>query len=77
MNMFLNLIPWNVTKTETTSIVIVPTPATDMPYAVTACIITGGVASCLPAISRIMLKKPTTVPLIISSVSGKKTEDHG
>jgi hypothetical protein len=77
MNMYISPIPWNARKTETASIVIVPTPAVSMPYVATACIITGGVASCRHATSLIMLKKPMTVPLIISSVYGKKTRGHG
>jgi len=77
MNIYISLIPWNVIKTETTSIAIAHTPAANIPSAATACIITAGAASCRPVISLIMLKGPTTVPLIISSVSGKRTEDHG
>jgi len=77
MNMYLNPIPWNVTKTETASIVIVHTLAASMPYAATACIITGGVDSCRPAIFRKMQKRPMTDLLTISSVYGKKTKDHG
>jgi hypothetical protein len=77
MNMHISPIPWIVRKTETTSTVIVHTPAASMPFAATACIITAGAVSYRPAISLIMLKRPTTVPLTILSVYGKKTVDHG
>jgi len=77
MNIILNPLPWIARKTETISIVIVHTPAASMRYAATACIITGGWASCRHAISRMTLRRLMTVPLTISSASGIKTRGHG